>query len=125
MRDAFELAIEQHPLEYYKDELQKYQDELAQKQASKDAREAAKKNKKKTPAVIEDDDVDMTDAADEEVPEPKEKAKSKKRKAEEEAVSVCLQIYKYTNQVLTIIADSSTDRIRQEAKDQVEHFLYS
>ncbi|KAK7459263.1 PWWP domain-containing protein [Colletotrichum acutatum] len=89
LRDAFELAIEQHPLDYYKDELQKYQDEVAQKQAARDAREAAKKNKKKTPAVISDDDVDMADAADEEeeVPEPKEKTKSKKRKADEEAVS--------------------------------------
>lgn len=90
LRDAFELAIEQHPLDYYKDELQKYQDEVAQKQAAKDAREAAKKNKKKTPAVISDDDVDMADAADEEeeVSEPKEKTKSKKRKADEEAISV-------------------------------------
>ncbi|GKT42166.1 PX domain-containing protein [Colletotrichum spaethianum] len=87
LRDAFELAIEQHPLDYYKDELQKYQDELAQKQAAKDARDAAKKNKKKAPAVIEDEDVDMDDAADEEVAEPKEKIKTKKRKADEEAVS--------------------------------------
>ncbi|KAK2030848.1 hypothetical protein LX32DRAFT_299645 [Colletotrichum zoysiae] len=87
LRDAFELAIEQHPLDHYKDELQKYQDELAQKQAAKDAREAAKKNKKKAPAVIEDEDVDMADAADEEVAESKEKAKTKKRKADEEAVS--------------------------------------
>ncbi|GJC92230.1 PWWP domain-containing protein [Colletotrichum higginsianum] len=89
LRDAFELAIEQHPLNYYKEELQKYQEELAQKQAAKDAREAAKKNKKKAPAVIEDEDedVDMADAADEEVAEPKEKSKTKKRKADEEAVS--------------------------------------
>ncbi|GJC79986.1 PWWP domain-containing protein2 [Colletotrichum liriopes] len=87
LRDAFELAIEQHPLDYYKDELQKYQDELAQKQAAKDAREAAKKNKKKAPAVIEDEDVDMADAADEEVAEPTEKVKTKKRKADEEVVS--------------------------------------
>ncbi|KAK1985335.1 hypothetical protein LZ30DRAFT_747253 [Colletotrichum cereale] len=87
LRDAFELAIEQHPLDHYKDELQKYQDELAQKQAAKDAREAAKKNKKKAPTVIEDEDVDMADAADEEAAEPKEKTRTKKRKADEEAVS--------------------------------------
>ncbi|KAK2020186.1 hypothetical protein LZ32DRAFT_12398 [Colletotrichum eremochloae] len=87
LRDAFELAIEQHPLDHYKDELQKYQDELAQKQAAKDAREAAKKNKKKAPAVIEDEDVDMADAADDEVTESKDKTKTKKRKADEEAVS--------------------------------------
>ncbi|OLN88767.1 hypothetical protein CCHL11_01831, partial [Colletotrichum chlorophyti] len=87
LREAFELAIEQNSLDYYKDELQKYQDEVAQKQAARDAREAAKKNKKKTPAVIEDDDVEMADAGEEDVPESKEKSKSKKRKAEEEAAS--------------------------------------
>ncbi|TDZ27022.1 Origin recognition complex subunit 3 [Colletotrichum orbiculare MAFF 240422] len=85
LRDAFELAIEQNPLDHYKEELHKYQEDLAKKQAAKEAKEAAKKNKKKTPAII-DDDLEMPDA-DEEAPTPKEKGKSKKRKAEEEVVT--------------------------------------
>ena len=90
LKAAFELAVEQHPIDYYKNILQKFQEELiAQEEARKEAeaaKEAAKKEaaaatpkkaKKGKGKVGEDGDVSMVDA-------DASAKKTKKRKAEDE-----------------------------------------
>jgi len=86
---AYELAAENHPLDYYKEVLQQYQDDLMEQEKAKEAKAAAKaakatpKGKKSKATVDEDGDVDMEDVADEEA--PAKEPKQKKRKAEESA----------------------------------------
>lgn len=81
LREAFELASQNNPIDYYQDVLKQFQEELiAQEEAKKEAAATPKKSKKgkaKAPA----DDLEMDDV-DDEVPE---KPKSKKRKAEDDA----------------------------------------
>ena len=89
LRAAFELAAEQHPVEYYKDLLQKFEEEqLAQQEAAAAAAATPKKTKKKGKSG-DGDDVDMADG------EASTKSKSKKRKADEDtSVSKGLRIAK-------------------------------
>lgn len=81
MREAYELAVEQHPVQHYKDLIQQIEDErqafLAAQEAARAEAEAAaaaaatpKKSKKAK------EDTEMTDA---------DGKKSKKRKADDEA----------------------------------------
>ncbi|KAJ4320843.1 hypothetical protein N0V84_005664 [Fusarium piperis] len=81
LREAFELASQDNPIDYYQDVLKQFQEELiAQEEAKKEAAATPKKSKKgkaKAPA----DDLEMDDV-DDDVPE---KPKSKKRKAEDDA----------------------------------------
>ncbi|KAL2756415.1 hypothetical protein ACRALDRAFT_2027955 [Sodiomyces alcalophilus JCM 7366] len=88
LREAFELAIERHPLDYYKDMLHRWAEEQeARRQEAEEAAEAkaaaaARKKKRASMAAFDEDmDVEMADVVDEEV-KPKS---SKKRKAEEAA----------------------------------------
>lgn len=102
LRKAYELAIKQHPLDYYKKELQEFEENLreqeeaeaeaaeaaAQAEAEKAAKAAkaqaatpAKKSKKSKAKVDEDEDLEMPDAEEEEEEAPVKKS-SKKRKAE-------------------------------------------
>ncbi|KAG5929909.1 hypothetical protein E4U42_003970 [Claviceps africana] len=82
LKAAFELAIEQHPIQYYKDILQSFQDELlAQEEARREAAATPKKGKKnKSKAIDEDEDADMMDV-------DASAKKSKKRKAEDEVAT--------------------------------------
>lgn len=87
LKAAFELAIEQHPVTYYKDILQSFQEELiAQEEARREAAATPKKGKKgkNKAADEEEEDAEMVEV-------DASAKKSKKRKAEEEvAVSVIL-----------------------------------
>lgn len=86
LKAAFELAIEQHPVTYYKDILQSFQEELiAQEEARREAAATPKKGKKgKNKAADEEEEEDA-----EMVEVDASAKKSKKRKAEEEvAVSL-------------------------------------
>lgn len=80
LKAAFELAIEQHPVQYYKDILQSFQDELlAQEEARREAAATPKKTKKsKSKAVDDDEDSEMLDV-------DASAKKTKKRKAEDGA----------------------------------------
>ncbi len=81
LKSAFELAAEQHPIEYYKNLLKTFEEELleSQRQAEEAAAAAATpKKSKKAKAAEADDDVDMADTT------ASAKSKNKKRKAEEE-----------------------------------------
>ncbi|KAG5995672.1 hypothetical protein E4U43_002996, partial [Claviceps pusilla] len=82
LKAAYELAIEQHPVQYYKDILQSFQDELlAQEEARREAAATPKKGKKnKSRAVEEDEDTEMMDV-------DASAKKSKKRKAEDEVAT--------------------------------------
>ncbi|TQV95701.1 PWWP domain-containing protein [Cordyceps javanica] len=83
LRAAFELAVEQHPVEHYKKVLAAFEEELLLQQQALEEAEAARKEAAATPKrskkskKAEDDDVDMADV-------DSAKPKSKKRKAEEE-----------------------------------------
>lgn len=85
LRAAFELAADDHPLDYYKDILKSFQEEqMAQEQARLEAAATPKKTRKiKTRAASDDDDADMDDVG----AAPKS-AKSKKRKANDDDTSV-------------------------------------
>lgn len=84
LRAAFELAVEQHPIEHYKDVLAKFEEELEAQQKAFEEAEAARKEAAATPKKskkskkAEEDDVDLDDV-------DSAKPKSKKRKAEDEA----------------------------------------
>ncbi|KAG5923095.1 hypothetical protein E4U61_004377 [Claviceps capensis] len=82
LKAAFELAIEQHPVQYYKDILQSFQDELlAQEEARREAAATPKKTKKsKSKAVEDDEDSEMLDV-------DASAKKTKKRKAEDGAAT--------------------------------------
>ena len=87
---AHDLAAENQPLSYYKEELL-FQEELLEKKRAQVAKAAATpKGKKKKGAPAEDDDLDMLDVADEEDEDARpaggKKAASKKRKAAEAEV---------------------------------------
>ncbi|OAA64847.1 PWWP domain-containing protein [Cordyceps fumosorosea ARSEF 2679] len=83
LREAFELAADQHPVEHYKEVLAKFEEELIAQQKAFEEEEAArmeaaatpKKSKKSKKA--DDEDVEMADV-------DSVKPKSKKRKAEDE-----------------------------------------
>ncbi|KAJ6783864.1 hypothetical protein PWT90_05492 [Aphanocladium album] len=89
LRSAFELAVEQHPVEHYKEVLAKFEEELiaqqeaieaaaaAKREAAAAKREAAATPKKSKKSKGDDDDVDMADG-------DSAKPKSKKRKAEDD-----------------------------------------
>lgn len=78
LKAAFELAIKQHPVDYYKDILQSFQDELlAQEEARREAAATPKKGKKNKSKAADDEDTEMVDA-------DASAKKSKKRKAEDE-----------------------------------------
>ncbi|KID77269.1 PWWP domain-containing protein, partial [Metarhizium brunneum ARSEF 3297] len=81
LKAAYELAIEHHPVEYYKDILKSFQEELiAQEEARKEAAATPKKGKKGKSKAAEEEDA--------EVVEPDASAKkSKKRKAEDEVAT--------------------------------------
>lgn len=119
LREAFELASQNNPIDYYQDVLKQFQEELiAQEEAKKEAAATPKKSKKakaKAPA----DDLEMDDV-DDDVPE---KPKSKKRKAEED-VSVSGPTAPFLGMVRTdeVYTDTSTTRLGQEAQDQAQHF---
>jgi hypothetical protein len=85
LKSAFELAAEHHPLDYYKDILQKFEEELAASVAAEAAAAATPKKSKKGKSKADDeDDMDIDD-----IDEGAKSAKSKKRKAEEDvAVSL-------------------------------------
>jgi hypothetical protein len=85
---AYQLAAENHSLDYYKELLQTYQEELIQAEKEKAAKAATPKGKKSKAASEEYDDVDMADAPDVGETPAKDK-KAKKRKADESA-EVCV-----------------------------------
>lgn len=109
---AFELAVEQNSLEFYKDLLNEHAAELAAKEAAAEdaaAAAASKKKKRASIAAVETEDVDMADAYDEEVEDvevPAKSKSSKKRKAEEAAVSNREQMTCPSNRALTPRTDS-------------------
>lgn len=76
LKAAFELAAEQHPIEYYKDVLKKFEEEMIANQ--KAAAATPKKSKKAKGKADEDEDVEMADAPE------SSKGKNKKRKAEDD-----------------------------------------
>ncbi|OAQ98079.1 hypothetical protein LLEC1_03157 [Akanthomyces lecanii] len=84
LRAAFELAVEQHPIEHYKEVLAKFEEELEAQQKAFEEAEAARMEAAATPKKskkskkTEEDDVDKDDV-------DSAKPKSKKRKAEDEA----------------------------------------
>ncbi|GAB0135345.1 hypothetical protein EsDP_00003687 [Epichloe bromicola] len=81
LKAAFELAIKQHPVDYYKDILQSFQDELlAQEEARREAAATPKKGKKNKSKAADEDDTEMVDA-------DALAKKSKKRKAEDEVAT--------------------------------------
>ncbi|KAG6041581.1 hypothetical protein E4U41_003477 [Claviceps citrina] len=81
LKAAFELAVEQHPVQYYKDILQSFQDELvAQEEARREAAATPKKGKKNKSKAAEDEDTEMLDA-------DASAKKPKKRKADDEAAT--------------------------------------
>ncbi|KAH6685358.1 PWWP domain-containing protein [Plectosphaerella plurivora] len=89
LREAFELAIQQPPLEHFKEVLMAHEESIRQDaeekiEEKKQKAEAKKKrNSVAAPVVDDEGDFDMTDLPDE---EPAQKPKSaKKRKAEEAA----------------------------------------
>ncbi|KAJ3494658.1 hypothetical protein NLG97_g3937 [Lecanicillium saksenae] len=86
LRSAFQLAVEQHPVDHYKDVLNKFEEELIAQQEAIEAAAAAKREaaaakaatpKKGKKSKGDDDDADMADV-------DSAKPKSKKRKAEDE-----------------------------------------
>ncbi|KAH7133574.1 hypothetical protein EDB81DRAFT_105933 [Dactylonectria macrodidyma] len=80
LKEAFHLAAENNPIDYYKDILKKFEEELvAQEEARKEAAATPKKSKKGKAKAVEED-LEMPD-----VDETEEKPKSKKRKAEDAA----------------------------------------
>ncbi|VUC34488.1 unnamed protein product [Clonostachys rosea] len=83
LKAAFELAAEQHPIDYYKQILQQFEDErIAQEEAAKAAAATPKKSKKSKPKASDvDEDVEMADVSE------SAKAKTKKRKAEEDTAT--------------------------------------
>ncbi|KAM6531160.1 hypothetical protein FSOLCH5_000645 [Fusarium solani] len=82
LREAFELASQNNPIDYYKDVLKQFQEELiAQEEAKKEAAATPKKSKKGKAKAAPADDLEMDDV-DDDIPE---KPKSKKRKAEDDA----------------------------------------
>ncbi len=113
LRAAFELAVEQHPIEHYKDVLAKFEEELAAQQQAFDEAQAAKKEAAATPKKskkgkkAEDDDVDMGDV-------DSAKPKSKKRKAEDEA-SVRTRPCPSSEITTDYLLDPPAPRFREEA----------
>jgi hypothetical protein len=82
LKEAFQLAAENNPIEHYKDILKSFQEELiAQEEARREAAATPKKAKKGKAKAV-DEDVEMDDFEVE--VDVEEKPKSKKRKAEEE-----------------------------------------
>lgn len=81
---AFELAIENHPIDFYKDLLHKFEQERVAEQEALAAEAATPKKSKKKSKAGDDGDVDMADA------DASVKSKTKKRKAEEGA-DVCAE----------------------------------
>lgn len=82
LKEAFELAAENNPIEHYKDILKSFQEELiAQEEARREAAATPKKAKKGKAKAV-DEDVEMDDFEVE--VDVEEKPKSKKRKAEED-----------------------------------------
>lgn len=83
LKAAFELAAEQHPLEYYKGILKSFEEEMLAKEEAALAAAATPKKSKKAKAAEADEDVDMADAG-------ASSKKNKKRKAEDDTnVSCC------------------------------------
>jgi hypothetical protein len=120
LREAFELASQNNPIDYYKDVLKQFQEELiAQEEAKKEAAATPKKSKKGKAKAAPADDLEMDDV-DDDIPE---KPKSKKRKAEDDA-SVSAPITPFLRMIHTDKAytDTSTVRLGQEAQDQAQHF---
>ncbi|KAK2589839.1 hypothetical protein QQS21_012477 [Conoideocrella luteorostrata] len=84
LKAAFELAIEDHPIDYYKDILKSFQEELiAQEEARREAAATPKKGKKGKSKAADDEDTEM---ADPDAPASTKKP-SKKRKAEDEVAT--------------------------------------
>jgi chromatin remodeling complex protein RSC6 len=80
LRAAFELAVEQHPLDFYKDILKKFEEETIKAQEAYEAAAATPKQSKKSKVkavAAADEDEDMPDATE-------STKKTKKRKAEED-----------------------------------------
>lgn len=78
LKAAFELAIEHHPVDYYKDILKSFQEELiAQEEALREAAATPKKGKKGKNKAADEEDAEVPDA-------DASAKKSKKRKAEDE-----------------------------------------
>lgn len=95
---AYEIAGEQHDLDYFKEMLADHQramQEDAELRAERDAKKQKKGKRKSTAAAEEEDDVDMEDAGEAEAGEDgaDSKPKSKKRKksldSDGEAEKVC------------------------------------
>lgn len=85
MKLAFELAVEEKPIDFYKDLLNKFEQErIAEQEALAAAAATPKKGKKKTKGG-DDEDADMADA------DASAKSKTKKRKAEDGA-DVCARL---------------------------------
>lgn len=85
LQEAYTLASENHPLEYYKDMLRQYEEEREAQEAEEAAKAAAtlaKKAKKSKAASLLDEDDSMLDITDS---EGKGKP-SKKRKAEDDGM---------------------------------------
>lgn len=126
LRRAYELAIEQHDLDYYKQELKEFEANQREQEEAEEARRqeaeaaaaekaakaaakaqatpAKKSTSKKSKAKVdENDDVDMPDA-DEEEEVPTAKKSSKKRKAEgtAEVSPACAKVTLDGKPVLTL-----------------------
>lgn len=79
LKAAFELAAEQHPVDHYKEMLQKFEEEIiAHEEALKAAAATPKKSKKSKAKEADDEDEEIVEAGE------SSKAKAKKRKAEDD-----------------------------------------
>lgn len=88
LKAAFELAIEHHPVDFYKAILKSYEDELiAQEEARKEAAATPKKSKKGKSKAAEEDEGEGEGENTELIETEPPAKKSKKRKADEAAVS--------------------------------------
>ncbi|KAF5003043.1 hypothetical protein FDECE_10389 [Fusarium decemcellulare] len=80
LKEAFTLASQDNPVEFYKDILKQFQEELiAQEEAKREAAATPRKSKKGKAKAVEND-LDMEDVDD----VVQEKTKSKKRKADDD-----------------------------------------
>lgn len=120
LKAAFELAIEQHPVEYYKDILKSFQEELiAQEEARKEAAATPKKGKKSKAKAADDEDTEMADG---DASVSASAKKSKKRKAEDEtSVSVCmLKHSSFSDRLLTNVTLQTPQRSDSVKKPKIK-----
>jgi hypothetical protein len=127
--EACQIAAEKHDLAYFKHMLVEFEESVAREQAEREAQEEAKKakkatkNKRKSEALVKDDDEDteMVDAgAEEEASE--EKPKKKRKTGEAAGASVRLQLF---NKARRTDCDLDTKPSREEEEDYYQAYYYT